>query len=267
VALNACALEFGVLPDCQFAFFEGDGASSQALALATPPARDDSRSAQEGAENDPPLRAWDWLPAGSGTYAARYPWSATHYSGVFQAQVSCEAFSPILPGDYQRSSYPVAVFVWTLHNPTPKPLSVSLLVSWRNTCGWFTNTDPAAEVHFRDDGSPEHNYVPAIGRSEGQRNRLISEPGLKGVVLEGSQPPAADPGEGDGQWCVAVPDETSFGSQGVEIFRCGRWNPWGASCRSLFTTTRAATPTCRANASCRPKSPRPCASSRAPTAA
>ena len=28
--------------------------------------------------------------------------------GVFAAQVSCEAFSPILPGDYRRTSYPVA---------------------------------------------------------------------------------------------------------------------------------------------------------------
>jgi len=219
---------FGVLPDCQFALYESDGTSSQARALATQPVRDDSRPAPDGgAEPAPPLSAWSWLPAGSGTYAARYPWSTTHYTGVFQTQVSCEAFSPILPGDYQSSSYPVAVFVWTLHNPTPQPLTVSVLVSWRNTCGWFTNTDPSAEVHFRDDGSPEHNYVPAIGRSEGQRNRLISQPGLKGVVLEGSQAPSAAPGEGDGQWCVAVPDETAFSGQGVEIFRCGRWNPWG----------------------------------------
>jgi non-lysosomal glucosylceramidase len=218
---------FGVLPDCQFAFFEADSASHQALALSTPPMRDDSRPALEADGSAPPLSAWSWLPPGSGTYAARYPWSATHYSGVFQAQVSCEAFSPILPGDYQRSSYPVAVFVWVLHNPTPQPLTVSFMVSWRNTCGWFTNTDPSAEVHFRDDGSPEHNYLPAIGRSEGQRNRLITEPGLKGVVLEGSQAPKAAPGEGDGQWCVAVPDETALAGQAVEIFRCSRWNPWG----------------------------------------
>ena len=69
-------------------------------------------------------------------------------------------FSPILLGDYQRTSYPVAVFVWTLRNPTDQPLDLSLLLSWRNTTGWFTNTDSSAEVHFRDDGSPEHNYAP-----------------------------------------------------------------------------------------------------------
>ena len=78
-------------------------------------------------------------------------------SGVLAGYHS-QAFSPILPGDYQRTSYPVAVFVWTLCNPTDQPLDLSLLLSWRNTTGWFTNTDASAEVHFRDDGSPEHNY-------------------------------------------------------------------------------------------------------------
>lgn len=47
---------FGVLPDCQFALYENDGQSSQALALATQPERDDSRSpAEEGAQNAAPL--------------------------------------------------------------------------------------------------------------------------------------------------------------------------------------------------------------------
>jgi non-lysosomal glucosylceramidase len=222
---------FGVLPDCQFALFEDDGQGRRAHALATAPVRDDSRSAPAGSEADPvapPLPAWQWLPAGSGTYAARFPLSSTHYEGVVKAGVSCEAFSPILPGDYRRTSYPVAVFVWTLRNPTKKPLTLSLLASWRNTCGWFTNTDPSAEVHFRDDGSPEHRYVPAIGRSEGQRNRLVDQPGLKGILLEGAErPPASLPKEGEGQWCLAVPDGGAGDGPPVEIFRCSRWNPWG----------------------------------------
>ncbi len=216
---------FGVVPDCQFALHEArEGGDSQTRALAVAPTADDSRP---GAA--PPLAAWEWLPAGSGTYAARFPLSRTVITDGFAAEVSAEAFSPILPGDYQRSSYPVAVFVWTLRNPTNAPLTLSLLTSWRNTCGWFTNTDPSATVHFRDDGSPEHSYVPAIGRTEGQRNRLTSQPGLKGVLLEGAERPAgALPAEGEGQWCVAVPEESAFGGVAVEIFRCGRWNPAGS---------------------------------------
>ena len=132
----------------------------------------------------------------------------------------CEAFSPILPGDYQRTSYPVAVFVWTLHNPTDQPLDLSLLLSWRNTTGWFTNTDASAEVHFRDDGSPEHNYVPAIARTEGQRNRCVDQGALRGILLEGDH--STPIAEGEGQWCIATEDQP-----GVSIQRCSRWNPAG----------------------------------------
>ena len=221
---------FGTLPDCQFALFERNGQSSRAHALAVQPQADASRP-----EAGTPLKAWSWYPASTagrstGSYAARYPLSWTSYEGVYDAEVSCEAFSPILPGDYQRSSYPVAVFVWTLRNPTRAPLDLSLLLSWRNTTGWFTNTDPSAEVHFRDDGSPEHNYVPAIGASRGQSNRWLEQPGLKGVLLDGerSQPIR----EGQGQWCIAAPDEATLQQAGVSdlmIQRCSRWNPAGAA--------------------------------------
>ena len=212
---------YGTIPDCQFAMWESDGTNTRAHALATAPDRDDTR-----VDGEDPLAAWQWYPASTndtttGTYAARYPLSWTRYTGVFAAEVSCEAFSPILPGDYQRSSYPVAVFRWTLRNPSNRPLQLSLLLSWRNTVGWFTNTDPSAEVHFRDDGSPEHNYAPAIGAGEGQSNRWVDQPGLKGVLLDGprSQPLA----EGEGQWCLALPDDL----EDVEVMRCSRWDPTG----------------------------------------
>ena len=210
---------FGNLPDCQFALFETDGDQSRAHALAVKPEADASRPA-----TGEPLSAWSWYPASSakqrtGTYAARYPLSSTEYEGIFAAEVSCEAFSPILPGDYQRTSYPVAVFVWTLTNPTNRPLDLSLLLSWRNTTGWFTNTDPTAAVTFRDDGSPEHNYVPAIGRSKGHRNTWVEQPGLKGVLLDGER--ATPLAEGQGQWCIATADH-------LEVQRCSRWDPSGS---------------------------------------
>ncbi|MGA0021143.1 MAG: GH116 family glycosyl-hydrolase, partial [Vulcanococcus sp.] len=109
---------FGVLPDCQFALFEHNGKQSRAHALAVKPERDASRP-----DAGEPLPSWSWYPASTperstGTYAARYPLSWSHYQGVFDAEVSCQAFSPILPGNYQQTSYPLAVFVWTLHNPT-----------------------------------------------------------------------------------------------------------------------------------------------------
>ena len=196
---------FGVLPDCQFSLFERQGDTTRAHALAVKPSVDASRP-----ESGEPLSTWQWYPASTpeqstGTYAARYPLSWTHYEGVYAADVRCEAFSPILPGDYQRTSYPVAVFVWTLRNPTDQPLDLSLLLSWRNTTGWFTNTDASAEVHFRDDGSPEHNYVPAIARTEGQRNRCVDAPEPARCLLEGDR--STPIAEGEGQWCIATEDQ------------------------------------------------------------
>jgi non-lysosomal glucosylceramidase len=216
---------FGTLPDCQFALFESDGDQGRAHALAVKPEVDASRP-----EAGEPLSAWSWYPAStgerrSGSYAARYPLSWSTYEDVFRAQVGCQAFSPVLPGDYQRSSYPVAVFVWTLHNPGRKALDLSLLLSWRNTLGWFTNTDPSVAVTFRDDGSPEHNYVPAIGRSRGQRNRWVDATNLKGVLLEGER--STPLAEGQGQWCMATDAGLEERHPGLTIQRCSRWNPAG----------------------------------------
>ncbi|WP_413439908.1 GH116 family glycosyl hydrolase [Synechococcus sp. MIT S1220] len=212
---------FGTVPDCQFAIWECQGETKRAHALATTPDRDASR---DGAAE--PLKSWSWYPGSTedvktGTYAARYPLSWTHYEGVFAAAITCEAFSPVIPGDYQRTSYPVAVFRWQLSNPTPQPLELSILVSWRNMLGWFTNTDASAEVHFRDDGSPEHNYAPAIGSSAGHRNRWVDASGFKGLILDGQRSDSVE--EGQGQWCLAVPDDL----EGVEITRCSRWDPTG----------------------------------------
>ncbi|MCP4972897.1 MAG: bile acid beta-glucosidase [Prochlorococcus sp.] len=211
----------GSIPDCQFALFERQGEQRRAHALATEPQTDDSF-----ANSGKPLSTWNWYPPSTqqrstGTYAARYPLSWTHYESVFAADLTCEAFSPILPGDYRRTSYPLAVFRFQLHNPTSQPLELSLLLSWRNTCGWFTSTTPSTRLESQDHGRPQNQYLPAFGAGEGQRNSWIDQPGLTGLLMEGER---AEPlAEGQGQWCMAVPDDLP----GVEIMRCSRWDPSG----------------------------------------
>ncbi len=205
---------FGSIPDCQFAVHERQGNDARTYAMATV------------APTDHSLSSWAWYPASqpsqrTGEYAARYPLSWFQYANVFRAQISCEQFSPIIPGDYQHTSYPVAVFRWLFRNPSLGPLQLSLLLSWRNLCGWFTNTQSNPEVVYREDGSPVYDYVPAIGRTEGQHCSFVDGDQLQGVLLDG---PRSEPvAEGEGQWCLAVGQLPP----GVELQRCGRWNPCG----------------------------------------
>ena len=124
---------FRSLPACQFSIFEQpEGGTAQAYALCTEPPADGS------------LSSWLWYPPEKGTYSALYPRSWFEYEGVFAGQLICEQFSPIWAENYQESSYPMAIFEWTVKNPTDKPMVLSIMFTWENTLGWFTNGDQRA---------------------------------------------------------------------------------------------------------------------------
>ncbi|MEA5466866.1 GH116 family glycosyl hydrolase [Leptothoe sp. PORK10 BA2] len=196
---------FDQFPACQFAVYEATAGESQTYAMAT---------AGDG------LGSWEWYPAGEGgkggTYQALYPRSWYCYQDIFKAQLTCEQFSPIWPDNYQESSYPVAVFVWTAHNPTEQPITLSILLSWQNMVGWFTNAEASPEIQQREDGSPFYDYVPPLRQSAGNFNRLVTSETATGIVMDGAW--TGSPGEGDGQFCIAA-------SGGVTYHT--RWNPAG----------------------------------------
>ncbi len=195
---------FQTVPACQFSLFEE---STAAYAFGTPP-------------TDGTLSAWQWYPAGKGIYSARYPRSGFAYEGVFKAVVSCEQFSPILPHNYQETSYPVAVFLWRFQNPTTTPLTLSLMLTWQNMVGWFTNATPSSAIEIRDDGSPVYTYTPRWRQSEGNFNEILQTDSYQGWRLRRSPHPAP-PQEGDGEWAALLP--TGIG----EFFWHSRWNPDG----------------------------------------
>jgi non-lysosomal glucosylceramidase len=206
---------FQPMPACQFSVFESvseRSASRQAYALCT-------EAPEDGLQN------WQWYPsrgeqhAHTGTYHALYPRSWFVYEGVFQSQLTCEQFSPIWANNYQESSYPVGVFVWTAHNPTNAPITLSIMLSWQNMTGWFTNASKSSEVKIRDDGSPVYEYKSRWGESQGNFNRLV-ESEYVGCVL--GRDSGEDVEEGDGQWCIATAKQP-----GVEVFHHTRWNPVG----------------------------------------
>lgn len=206
---------FQNLPACQFSVYEETKGKKQAYALSTQPPSDGS------------LSAWKFYPKtgingeSSGTYHALYPRSWFVYENVFSAQLSCEQFSPILPGNYQESSYPVAIFEWIAHNPTDEPITLSIMMTWQNIVGWFTNSIKSPDVKVRDDGSPVYEYKSRWEESEGNFNSLVEDFHRVGCVMSQLNTPD-DVQEGQGQCAIAT-----ITSAAVEVFYHTRWNPKG----------------------------------------
>ncbi|QKQ75058.1 GH116 family glycosyl hydrolase [Nostoc sp. TCL240-02] len=204
---------FKNVPACQFSVFESNGTSTQAYALST-----------QGPD-DNTLKAWQWYPTlasteGTGNYHALYPRSWFVYENVFQAQLTCEQFSPIWAGNYQETSYPVATFLWNAHNPTDAPITLSIMLTWQNMVGWFTNALKSPQVQVRDDGSPVYEYQPHWGESQGNYNQIVENPQHFGCLLRRVGSDALQ--EGDGTWCIATLKHPQ-----VELFHHTRWNPDG----------------------------------------
>ncbi|KAM3095603.1 GH116 family glycosyl hydrolase [Phormidesmis sp. 146-12] len=204
---------FRSMPACQFSVFEQVEDQTQTYALST-------QSPEDGT-----LSTWQPYPTTeTGTYHALYPRSWFAYENVFQATLTCEQFSPIIAHNYQETSYPIAVFEWTAHNPTDKPITLSILLTWENMVGWFTNTLKSPEVVVRDDGSPVYEYQPRLGESAGNFNTLTGDEQRIGIVMSNQNAdPTILPSEGDGQWAIATPLNPYL----TEVFYDTRWNPVG----------------------------------------
>lgn len=205
---------FRSLPACQFSIFEEVNGKTQTYALCTEPPPDGS------------LSAWNWYPASNattytGTYHALYPRSWSVYQNVFQAQLSCEQFSPIWAGNYQETSYPLAIFEWIAHNPTAQPITLSILLTWQNTIGWFTNAVKTPTVTVRDDGSPVYEYQPRWGESGGNFNRLVEDFHRIGCLMTRLSL-TEDLQEGEGQIAIAT-----ISNPAVEVYYHTCWNTLG----------------------------------------
>jgi non-lysosomal glucosylceramidase len=148
------------------------------------------------------LPSWQWdYPVGAGDYAALYPKSWFDYKWKkFPAHVTLEQFSPVLPGNYRESSYPVAVYRWHAENSTDKAVTVSVLLSWSNMAGWF-------RTFTRDfAGAPNQgNYNTCKSSPLGQAGSM------KGIVFDRMRA-GTRPNEWDGQFAIAALD-----TDGVEV--------------------------------------------------
>ncbi len=120
---------FESLPANQFSVFVAQNGQSQAHVLAP---------LQPNA-----LPEWNWdMPPGAGTYYALFPksWYVYHWDAL-PVRLTQKQFSPVIPGNYRASSYPVGIFEWTVENPTANPLTLGLMFSWQNMVGWGWGKD------------------------------------------------------------------------------------------------------------------------------
>lgn len=244
---------FQTFSACQFSVFEqseSEGALPQAYALCTEAAIDGSlsewrwypgseageerREEQGEREEEPKIKnpiskVSNSKVSNSGEYFALYPRSWFVYRNVFQAKLTCEQFSPVWAGNYQESSYPIAVFEWTAHNPSDRLLTLSIMLTWQNMVGWFTNAEKSPEVKVRDDGSPVYEYRPKIGESFENFNRWIQQQDCVGCVMDRlrvggakAEQKTVETEEGMGRWAILT--DPTIG----EVFYHTRWNPIGS---------------------------------------
>jgi non-lysosomal glucosylceramidase len=143
------------------------------------------------------LRSWNWdLPVGAGTYHGLFPNAWFEYDwDALPVRLTQRQFSPVIPGNYRESSYPVGIFEWQIENPGPEPVTVGLMFSWLNDIG-------------RDGGQD---------RRGGHRNSSIRTDGRAGVALRG--PSDAPDAPWNGSFAILADEEP-----GVEVTTFDRFS-------------------------------------------
>src|ERR1700740_1198077 len=148
------------------------------------------------------LSSWYWdYPVGAGDYYALYPKSWFDYRWEkFPAHVVLEQFSPVLPDNYQESSYPVAIYLWHAENPTSQTVTSSIPCSWTNMLGWF-------RTFSRDFSGALHHENHNLFASESLGPAGV----MKGIVFEHNRAGSVL-NEWDGEFAIATVE-----SPGVEV--------------------------------------------------
>jgi non-lysosomal glucosylceramidase len=99
-------------------------------------------------------RSWgEEMPVGGGTYHALFPRAWFEYAWPeLPVRLVEEQLSPVIAGDYDSSCLPVGVSTFTMENPTDEPLTVGLLLTWRDTLESEGGVDGRATPRPAQDG-------------------------------------------------------------------------------------------------------------------
>ncbi len=182
-------------------------AAGFALRVAGP--KGTSTTALQPRPEDCRLAAWTFAEAPAEAEFlfpwARLAWPAAATGG---ARAALEARGPFVPHDLEASSLPLALFAWTLANPGPEPIAVTLLAHWPNMNGWFGRFG-RGRPHRAGVGNfnelVDHQALAAVRMGRVAAGDAIDEEGVGEMVLALRRQPglrveslAAFDGAGDG---------------------------------------------------------------------
>ena len=87
--------------------------------------------------DDGTLNSWNWgLDPALATYHGLFPRAWTTYENPLPGvRLMCKQVSPVIPHNYKESSFPVAVFEWTVENTSKKAATIGLMFTWQNGIG------------------------------------------------------------------------------------------------------------------------------------
>uniref|UniRef100_M8AIT3 Glycosyl-hydrolase family 116 N-terminal domain-containing protein n=1 Tax=Aegilops tauschii TaxID=37682 RepID=M8AIT3_AEGTA len=179
------------------------------------------------------IGSWDWkLKERNCTYHALFPRSWTVYDGEPdpEIKITCRQISPIIPHNYKESSFPVAVFTFTVQNSGSTPADVTLL---------FTERDGVRGVllrHRTADGHPPVTFAIASQETEDVRvtdcllftmgssesgdftaKDMWEEIKQHGSFSTGREPRASEPGSSIGAAVAAATTVPAGGSRVVSF--------------------------------------------------
>ncbi|KAF0909315.1 hypothetical protein E2562_034955 [Oryza meyeriana var. granulata] len=121
----------------QFSIFITRGGNKKYSSVLAPGQHDSLKKS-----SDDGISSWDWKLRGDrSTYHALFPRAWTVYDGEPdpELKVSCRQISPFIPHNYQESSLPTSVFVYTIVNTGKERAKVSLVMTWANSIGGLSH--------------------------------------------------------------------------------------------------------------------------------
>lgn len=132
------------------------------------------------------LHGWGWNLTGKrSTYHALYPRAWTVYEEPDpNLRLTCRQISPVIPHNYQESSTPAGVFVWTIENTGQESATISLMFTWQNGTGGPNDRAGGHSNHLFREKAKGGEIVGVELRHHYRQPLPLSEDGSPGGVAE-----------------------------------------------------------------------------------